>query len=76
LQEKDQAPYVNLYVVVRDRIRRVNDKRGEYLELIDCVVVSNRFYYIEVKDVLDRTKFTDHLNLEIRIKPRIQAEFK
>lgn len=75
-QTGDAKPLISFTLVVRDSIRYVKDKRGEYLEFKNCVIVSHRFYYTEVKDIFDQTKFTDDLVMEMSIKPHICVKFK
>lgn len=77
LQEAGRIPITSFALVVRDRVRYIHDKRGEYLEFNDCVVVSNRFFGQETrKDIFDKTKFSDNLRLEISIKPNLQIKFQ
>jgi len=76
LRDETATPIASFTLAVRGDVRYVKDKRGEYLEFNDCVVVSNRFYYHETKDVFDRTKFTGQLQMELSIKPHIQVKFR
>src|SRR4026209_2059166 len=41
---------------VRGAARYINDQRGRYLELSDCVVAPNRFWYTEAGDLFDRVR--------------------
>jgi len=71
-QQAMNEPLVEFTLFVRDGIRYVKDKRGEYLEFQDCIVAPSRFSYIEIGDVFDKTKFDHGLTLQLATKPHLQ----
>jgi hypothetical protein len=70
------ADYVTSFgLAVRGEVRFINDKRGSYLEFVQCVVVPNRFYYFDMHSVFESDKYTDSLDFELRTSPDIQLKF-
>lgn len=68
---ENEIPFINLWFVVRDKIRYVNYKRGSFLEFTDFLLVKNRGYYIEEGDVFVKSKFPMKLSLELTVEPEI-----
>lgn len=57
---------------VRDRARFINDKRGRYLEIADCIIAPNRFWYIESGDPFDRERCPVAVTVTVAIDPDIR----
>jgi hypothetical protein len=60
---------------VRTATRFVNDKRGRYLEIADCIIAPNRFWYIESGDPFDRKRFPIAVTVTVAIDPDIRIAF-
>lgn len=61
----------DFWVVVRGQIRRINDKRGDYLEFTDCIVTDSRFSYLERGNLFEENRFAG-VDLELHIAPDIR----
>lgn len=57
---------------VRKNARYVNDKRGRYLELVDCVIAPTRFWYLQAGDVFDHNRFPHGLTVQVEARPDIR----
>ncbi len=60
---------------VRGGARFVNDQRGRYLEIADCIVAPNRFWYIDAGDPFDRERFPIAITMTVAIDPDIRIAF-
>ena len=60
---------------VRAEARFVNDKRGRYLEIADCIIAPSRFGYIESGDPFDRERFPIAVTVTLAIDPDIRIAF-
>ena len=60
---------------VRDEARFINDKRGRLLEIADCIIAPNRFWYIESGDPFDRERFPIAVTVTVAIDPDIRIAF-
>jgi hypothetical protein len=58
---------------LRGNARYVNDKRGKYLELIDCVIAPTRFWYQCAGDLFDHKKFPHGLTIQLEVRPEIRV---
>ena len=66
------VPLFSFASFVRGGIRLVNDKRGKYLELMDCIVGPTRFWYIQAGDLFDREKYAHGITVQVEIRPEIR----
>lgn len=57
---------------VRGEARFINDKRGRYLEIADCIIAPNRFWYIDAGDPFDRERLPISVTLAVAIDPDIR----
>jgi hypothetical protein len=60
---------------VRSGVRFIDDKRGKYLEIEDCIIAPNRFWYIDSGDPLDRKRFPIAVTVTVAIDPDIRIAF-
>ena len=60
---------------VRSGARFINDKRGRYLEMADCIIAPNRFWYIDSGDPFDRERFPIAVTVTVAIDPDIRIAF-
>jgi hypothetical protein len=60
---------------VRDGARLINDKRGRYLEIADCIIAPNRFWNIDSGNPFDREGFPVAVTITVAIDPDIQIAF-
>jgi hypothetical protein len=74
-QQEVEASLFDFDVYVRGRVRHINDKRGEYLEFQDSIVVPDRFWYVEAGDLFSPERFALSVTLALRIKPSISLRF-
>ena len=58
---------------VRGCARYVNDKRGKYLELVDCVIAPTRFWYQQAGDLFDHEKFPHGLTIQLEVRPEVRV---
>jgi hypothetical protein len=71
-RETDALALFTFALAVRGNIRRVNDKRGDYLEFTNCIVVADRFSYLTIGNPFDRERFAAGTTLELFINPDIR----
>ncbi|MBX9666037.1 MAG: hypothetical protein K2X93_00405 [Candidatus Obscuribacterales bacterium] len=57
---------------VRGNVRYINDKRGKYLEVYDCILAPSRFWYQDAGDLFDHKKFTHGLTIRLEVEPEIR----
>ena len=67
---------ITLWLAIRGAVHYIHDKRGEFLEFNDCVVISTRFFSGAIESVFDKTKLPGDLQMTLRIKPTIQIAFR
>lgn len=60
---------------VRSGARLINDKRGRYLEIADCIIAPNRFWYVESGDPFDGQRFPIAVTVTVAIDPDIRIAF-
>ena len=72
-QKESELPLVEFALFVHGNIRYIKDKRGEYLELTDCLLAPRRTSYLKAETIWDVTQPT--WTLEISIKPHIQIRY-
>jgi hypothetical protein len=60
---------------VRGEARLVNDVRGRYLEIEDCIIAPSRFWYIQTGNPFDRQRFAISLTVTIAVDPDIRIAF-
>lgn len=75
VQSATEAILLDLTVAVRGRIRYNNDKRGEYLEFADCVLVSR----ITVSEEQAHAAFSPNLlgrTLLLSVRPHVSVLFE
>ena len=60
---------------VRSGARFINDKRGRYLEIADCIIAPRRLWYIDSGDPFDRERFPIGVTMTVAIDPDIQIAF-
>jgi hypothetical protein len=75
-RSENHAPMFSFACFVRDKVRYVNDKRGKFLELIDCVIAPNRFWYLQAGDVFDHNRFPHGLTIQVEAIPEIKVLFE
>lgn len=73
LRDTTRATIFSCVCFVRDNVRFVNDKRGKYLALNDCVIAGARFWYFEAGDVFDHQRFPCGVTVEISVRPEISV---
>ncbi len=66
-------PAMEFALYVRGPVTYINDKRGEYLRLEDCIITSSRFSYIEAGDLWDNIKFPSGLPVVVAVRPGIRV---
>ncbi len=60
---------------VRGATRYINDKRGRYMEIEDCIIAPSRFWYNQAGDVFDRKRFPFSVTVTIAVDPEIRIAF-
>jgi hypothetical protein len=65
------APVIEFTGFVRGGVRRVDDKRGDYLEFTDTVVAPSRFWYLEAGNVFDQARHPYGVTVEVGVRPHI-----
>ena len=60
---------------VRGEVRLVNDQRGRYLEIADCIVAPDCFWDIVSGDPFDRVRFPVAVTVTVAIDPDIRIAF-
>jgi hypothetical protein len=73
IRDVTNATIFSFACYVRGKARYVHDKRGKYLELGDCVIAPDRFWYLEAGDVFDRNRFPHGLTIELEVRPDIRV---
>ena len=72
-QENCERALCTFTLQVRGKVRHIHDKRGEYLELSNCLIFPNHTLYS------DRNASVSDINqnwrVEISIKPQIQIRY-
>lgn len=63
---------IEFSLFVRESTRYIKDKRSEYLEFQDCIVLPSRFSYQDVGNMFDKANFKHGLTVQLAIKPHIQ----
>lgn len=71
-RQNQETPLVSLSLAVRGEARRRREKWGEYLELLGCRVVSDRFGSHEMDAVFDRELYPYDLTVELAAHPDIR----
>jgi hypothetical protein len=66
---------ISFAAYVRGEARLVNDERGKYLELEDCIFAPNRFWYIESGNPLNRERFPVSITVTVTVDPEIRIAF-
>lgn len=74
-QQEMKAPLFEVTLAVRERVRYVKDKRGDYLEFQDCIILPKISSYYSGNDVFDRSRFSYGVTLQLTIKPHIQIRY-
>ncbi len=69
-------PLVEFVAYVRGEARCIDDKRGRYIALEDCVIAPSRFWHQQAGDVFDRGKFPPSLTVMIALNPDINIAIK
>lgn len=59
---------------VRGAARFVNDGRGSYIQLMDCVIGPNRFWYQEAGNLFSRELYPHGVDVHFRINPDIRVD--
>ena len=72
--ESDDALFT-FAAYARGEARFINDKRGRYLEIEDCIVAPNRFWYNQAGDVFDRARFPSSVTVTLSVDPDIRIAF-
>lgn len=75
VQTESESVLLDLTVAVRGRIRYNNDKRGQYLEFADCVLVSPVVHSEEQLDAAFSPNLLGRTML-IAIKPHVSVLFE
>lgn len=70
-----EAKLASWTLAVRGFVRRVLDKMGERLEFRDCVVISNRFDYLNGTNPFDATISPHGLTMQLSTKPHLNIAF-
>ena len=66
---------VTFAVYVRGEARFINDTRGRFLEISECIIVPNRFWYINCGYLFDRERFPLAVTVTLAIDPDIRIAF-
>ncbi len=72
-REHEDAAITTLACFVRGNARYVNDKRGMYIELANCVIGPSRFWYQETGDLFDQESFAHGVDVHLGIKPDLRV---
>jgi hypothetical protein len=70
-----ELPVTRFALFVRGGIHRRKFKNLELLVIQDCFVIPDRFYSIELDDILEKKVWPTGLTVELSIKPQIQIQF-
>lgn len=73
---KSGHTFVKLWLLVNYEVQYINDKRGEYLECFNCVLIPSRFYQTNYGRDIDKGNFLQGINFRIRVKPEISLTFE
>jgi hypothetical protein len=71
-RESAEVPFCSFACFVRGRVRHVDDQRGDFLEMQDCIIGPNRFWYMSAGDPFDPKRFPVGVNLQVSVVPDIQ----
>jgi hypothetical protein len=71
-REKSDDALFTFAAYVRGEVRFIKDKRGRYLEIADCIIAPNRFWYIDSGDPFDRKRFPISVTLTVAVDPDIR----
>jgi len=77
-KETDSKPFVTIYILVRDKISFVNEKKSSYLVFRDCIVVSSEFWMHtdeEFINYFDKNIFPSKLDFELHVYPKLELKF-
>ena len=74
-REKSDDALFTFAAYVRGEARFINDKRGRYLEIADCIIAPNRFWYIVSGDPFDRDRFPISVTVRMTVDPDIRLAF-
>jgi hypothetical protein len=74
-QEGSEAGLFSFAVYVRGAAIYVDDERGQYLEITDCIVAPNRFWHVQAGDPFDRERFPFSVTVKFEVQPNIRIEF-
>jgi hypothetical protein len=75
-RSKAETPLFTFAAYVRGDARFINDKRGRYIDFEDCIVATNRFWYIQAGDPFDQQRFPISVTIRLAIDPDIQIGFE
>lgn len=74
-RDKSDDALFTFAAYVRGEARFINDKRGRYIEVDDCVIAPNRFWYNQAGDVFDQERFPCSVTVIIAVDPDIHIAF-
>jgi hypothetical protein len=71
-QQEMETSIIEILLCVREGVRYIKDKRGNYLEFQDCVFLPVGASHQLVEDAFDKTRFGNGAMVQLTIKPHIQ----
>lgn len=75
-QASNKKIFISLYFVVRREVKFVNEKESAFLSFRDCIVVPNRFWMNDSKDIYNKEMFASNLDIELCIHPQLEIKFE
>lgn len=74
-RSESEAEIFTFAAYARGPVRRIDDQRGKFIEIGDCIIAPNRFWYIEAGDVFNKGKYPASITIEIEVRPEIRIAF-
>jgi hypothetical protein len=74
-REKSDDALLAFAAYVRGEAQYINDKRGRFLAIEDCIVAPNRFWHIDAGNVFDRERFPVSVTITIAVDTDIRIAF-
>ncbi len=71
-REGSEVSLSSFIAYVRGAIRRVNDERGDYLEINDCILAPVRWWHVSVGALWSREAFPFSMLIVLEVKPDIR----
>jgi hypothetical protein len=72
---KTESALFTFAAYIRGEARFINDERGRYLDLEDCIIAPSRFWYIHAGNPFDQQRFPISVTIHLAIEPDIHISF-